>query len=364
MITILAYISCLFVMIQLFNLALNIIFRQNLKKYKLGYETNISILIPARNEENNIGNLLNKLCQIHDQGLEILVFDDQSEDNTAKIVQTHSNTDSRIRLISSGGLPDGWAGKNYACYQLAKEAKGQFYLFLDADVTIEGDVVSNAIAYMKDHKIKLLSIFPKQIYKTMGEELSVPIMNYILLSLLPLIFVRISPFKSHSAANGQFMLFDAEVYQKIQAHKLFKNSVVEDISIAAHFKKNKIKIACLTHENRVKCRMYNSYNSARKGFSKNVFMFFGNKAFFAFAFWTIVSFGFIPVLQALPDYLGFYFAGIIISLILYAYVSMQNIFLSVVLFPAHLFFLLQVLINGLRVKTKKHIVWKGRYIQS
>ena len=75
--------------------------------------------------------------------MEIFVFDDQSTDNTAKIVKECAQSDTRVKLLQSGGLPKGWLGKNYACYQLAQQAKGSYYLFIDADVRLKGNIISD-----------------------------------------------------------------------------------------------------------------------------------------------------------------------------------------------------------------------------
>ncbi|MGC9375510.1 MAG: glycosyltransferase [Bacteroidales bacterium] len=360
----LAYISFLFLGMQLFNVALNLVFKQRIKYSRAENKELISVLIPARNEEANLSSLLSDLQKFKNENIEIIVFDDESVDDTAKVVLDYAKQDKRIVLIQSEGLPEGWLGKNHACYQLAQKARNKYLLFLDADVRIEINVINDAVSYLKRFNLKLLSIFPTQIQKTFGEKISVPVMNYILLTLLPLVFVRISPFKSHAAANGQFMLFEAETYKKIQPHFLFKNSAVEDIKIARYFKKINLKIACLTGEKRIKCRMYKTYKEAMRGFSKNVFMFFGNLPFLAFLFWAFSAFGFIPVWLALPQFLIYYFASLASVLLLYSLVGRQNSVLNILLFPFHLLFLTTILGNAFKVKKNKNLEWKERNIYS
>lgn len=353
-----------FVAFQLANVLLNFVFRQKIKKSLTPSNEHISVLIPARNEEQNIHLLLSDLQNNNHNNLEIIVFDDQSTDNTANIVKEFAREDKRIKLIHSDGLPSGWLGKNHACYQLAQHAKGSYYLFLDADVRIHGDIIQDAVSDLKRYKLGLLSIFPTQIQKTMGEKVSVPIMNYILLTLLPLIFVRISPFSSHSAANGQFMLFNAHVYKNIEPHKIFKSSAVEDIAISRYLKQQNIKIACLTGDRRIQCRMYSSYHEATNGFTKNVFMFFGNQPVLALFFWILATFGFVPVLLSLPNYLPIYLSAIILIQILYSWTSKQNILFNVFLFAGHLIFLAQVMIKSILTKKNKQYKWKERNIYS
>jgi glycosyltransferase involved in cell wall biosynthesis len=364
MIQYLAYISLAFVAFQLGNVLLNFVFRQKIHKPHSPFKGKVSILLPARNEEHNIGNLLDDLTKMKNSNFEIIVFDDQSTDNTSAIVQKKANTDKRIKLIQSDGLPAQWLGKNHACYQLAKAAKGNYYLFADADVRLHGNVVENAVSYMENRQLGLLSVFPVQIQKTIGEKLTVPVMNYILLSLLPLIFVRISPFSSHSAANGQFMLFNALNYKKTQPHKVFKSSPVEDIAISGYYKKQKIKVACTTGESRIKCRMYSNYKEAVNGFSKNVFMFFGNHPVLAFLFWIFATLGFIPVMLSQPGILPYYISAIILIQLVYSFISKQNPLLNLVLFPLQLLFLLQVMIKSMLNKIHKQYSWKGRKIYS
>lgn len=363
MMFVLACLSCLFLLMQMTNALINFLFSQNLHKGALHKEDLVSVLIPARNEERNISVLLAQLTE-NKKALEILVYDDDSTDRTAEIVSDYSKRDDRIQLISGEPLPAGWLGKNHACFQLAKKACGHYYLFLDADVQIFGTVIEDTLAFVKNKRLGLLSIFPKQIQKTCGEKLTVPIMNYILLTLLPLVLVRLSPFSSHSAANGQFMFFEKSVYHKTEPHEHFKLAPVEDIAIARHLKKEKIKVACVTSEERVQCRMYQSYKESLNGFSKNIVQFFGNITLFAFVFWILAALGFIPVLIEWPSYLPLYIVGVFFTLLFYSMAARQNTLLSIVLFPFHLIFILQVLFHSIIFKKRKSYLWKDRSIYS
>jgi glycosyltransferase involved in cell wall biosynthesis len=360
----LAYISIGFVAFQLANVLLNLFFRQRIRKTMLPPKGKISILIPARNEEHNIGLLLEDLREMKSNSIEIIVFNDQSTDNTSSIVQNHAIADKRIKLIQSEGLPQNWLGKNHACFQLAKQATGSYYLFLDADVRLANSIIEDAVSYLEKHHLSLLSVFPIQIQKNLSEKISVSIMNYILLTLLPLISVRISPFSSHSAANGQFMLFRATCYKKIQPHKIFKTSAVEDIAISRYYKKKKIRIACITGDNRIKCRMYKNYKQALNGFSKNIFTFFGNHPALAFLFWIFAALGFIPIWLSQPNLLLIYISLTALTQVFYSVISKQNIVLSTLLFPAQLFFMLQVMTTSILNHKNQQYSWKGRNIYS
>ncbi|MBN2664541.1 MAG: glycosyltransferase [Bacteroidales bacterium] len=355
----LAYFILFFTIIQFITALINVVFRQKFKTPKNFELPLISILIPARNEEKNISNILNNILAQNYKNFEVIVFNDMSEDNTKNIVENFTKTDSRIKLINSQKLPEGWLGKNNACFEMSKVAKGDYFLFLDADITIGDDVIFNTLNHIKFYKLNLLSIFPKQIMKTNGEWLTVPLMNYILLTLLPLIFVRKSWFSSHSAANGQFMLFDAKTYKEINPHKIMKNQKVEDIKIARYYKKNKFKVACLSAKEGLACRMYNNFNDAVLGFSKNIKMFFGNSFFLSATFWLFNTFGIVLSIVFLDCiFVILHIILLFLIKIMTSIASKQNILKNLLLFIPQQFIMGYIIFKSI----KKQKQWKGRNI--
>ena len=360
------YIACFviaFAVLQLFIAFVNMLIRPSLKNQSSGFDALISVMIPARNEENNIIKLLTDLQHQTYKNIEILVFNDQSTDRTAELVNEMTLYDKRIRLINSDGLPENWLGKNFACHSAAQPAKGDFFLFLDADVRLNENAVSRSIAYMRESKVSLMSVFPKQTMLSYGEKRVVPLMNYILLTLLPLFLVRFSKTPSLSAANGQFMLFEAEAYKQIKPHAVLKAEKVEDIRIAQLFKKLKFRMACLTGSDDINCRMYQSYEDALNGFSKNVTMFFGNSYVLALLFWLITTWGFIPVLTALPA-LWFWLLTLIVLLtrVFVSVASRQQIVSNLILIIPQQLSLGIIIFKSLQYKIRGNYEWKGRKI--
>ncbi len=138
-------------------------------------------------------------------------------------------------------LPEGWTGKNRACHNLAQEARGEYLLFLDADVIVGHDLLRRAVSYALKHDLTLLSMFPGQVMKTKGEKIVVPFMFRILLSLLPLFLIRRCPWTSFSAANGQMMLFRGDTYRKYRFHERVKDRLAEDIEIMRVVKRSKLR---------------------------------------------------------------------------------------------------------------------------
>jgi glycosyltransferase involved in cell wall biosynthesis len=361
---IVAYIVFAFTIIQLLVALMNLLPGVHLPRKAGKHDNLVSVLIPARNEESNIGTILRDLTEQEYSNIEILVFDDQSEDRTAEIVDRLAAADRRIRLLTSEGLPEGWLGKNHACHALAKHAKGDFLLFLDADVRISNNTIGRAVSYSLKHGLALISIFPKQVILSFGEKFTVPNMNYILLSLLPLPLVRMSGFVSLSAANGQFMFFRARDYCNIEPHSLMRGNKVEDIAISRHLKGRKYRIACLAGDDGITCRMYKSYREAVSGFSKNVIAFFGNSFFLAVMFWLVTTFGFIPVFLSLPSFLcALYVAAYLLARIFISLSSRQNIAENLIFFPLLQFTMGSFIYNAFINKYFRKFQWKGRSIE-
>lgn len=206
-------------------------------------------------------------------------------------------------------------------------------------------------------------MFPTQKMKTTGEKVTVPNMNFILLTLLPLILVRKSRFPSLSAANGQCMFFSNVGYKKFYPHEKMKSSAVEDIRIARLLKRNRQKVACLAGSPDISCRMYNSYTEAVEGFSKNVIMFFSNSFFAAILFWLVTTFGFIAVYLAfsLPVFIV-YLAFIAIIRIIVSTVSNQPVLQNLVLAVPQQITMGVFIVQAIIHKIKKQHRWKGRNI--
>lgn len=362
--TYLAYITVLFFCLRFLVALVNLIFSPVLKKRELKSEQPaISVLIPARNEEKNMANLLSDLQLVEYPKMEIIVFNDQSTDNTARVVQKFAKKDSRLRLINSNELPAGWLGKNYACHTLANSANGEFLLFLDADVRIKPDAIESALAQIQKYDLKLLSIFPRQIMQTVDEKITVPSMNNILLSLLPLILTRISSRPSLSAANGQFMLFYAETYKKHMPHQQVKENRAEDILISRLYKRNNLKIQCMTGNHSIQCRMYKNYSEAVQGFSRSVSQFFGGSNLAAAMYWLIGTFGTLLVFYSLSIWLS----AIIILLalgikIMISISSKQNIMDNLFYGIIQQLVLGHIILRSYLNKKRKAFEWKGRVI--
>lgn len=324
----------------------------------------VSVLIPCRNEAGNIGLLLKDLRAVGKGIGEILVYDDQSTDQTAEIVADAARSDKRVRLIRGGEKPEEWLGKHYGCACLAEEAKGAYFLFLDADVRMSANGFEALNGTMQLHHYDLLTVFPTQICVSRGEQIVVPVMHRVLLTLLPLILMRQNYFSSLSAANGQVMFFNAMTYRNYEFHKRFRREAVEDIAIVRFMKKQKLKTMCYLAGGWIHCRMYRSYTESMDGFSKNVATFFGNSyaAGFAYALTGVLSYAAIGTIKGVDWLLALLLLIHLLTEAAVARASSADLLRSMLHYPLRGGVLTLLLWKSYNHKRKNSLLWKGRKI--
>jgi len=120
----------------------------------------VSVLIPARNEERNIKNCVASLLRADYPKLEIIVLDDNSSDGTYRILRELSEHHENLRVIKGKKLPPGWNGKNWACHQLSQAARGEWFLFTDADTVHKPHSVSTALGVAQKRKSVFITCIP------------------------------------------------------------------------------------------------------------------------------------------------------------------------------------------------------------
>ena len=138
----------------------------------------VSILVPARDEEERIGQCLESLMSDPYQNLEVVVLDDNSTDKTAEIVLRCASKDNRIRLIKGDKLPSGWIGKHWASHQLSEEAAGHYLLFIDADTILARGTVKSSLYEVHARNADLLTAIPKRSAQCMAERLMFPFIDW------------------------------------------------------------------------------------------------------------------------------------------------------------------------------------------
>jgi len=229
----------------------------------------ISILVPARNEEANIGICLESLRQQEYPNFEILVLDDSSTDGTADIVARIAAEDSRVRLLRGQPLPPGWAGKTFACHQLAQEARGSWLLFTDADTVHAPAMLRRVLGVALVSRAVLISGFPYQRTTSIWQKMAIPILFYfMLLCWMPLWWLQRSRRTMPSIAIGQFLFFSAEGYRSIGGHEAVKSRILEDVWLGREVSRHHYRQLTLDLSSVVSCQMYREFGSMWDGITR------------------------------------------------------------------------------------------------
>lgn len=250
----------------------------------------VSVLIPARNEEKNIERCVNSLINQQYKDYEIIVLNDNSTDNTGKILERIAAENKKVRVITGKPLPDDWFGKPFAIHQLSTYAKGEILIFTDADTIHSPASVSWAVTNMKLLNADMISGYIGQIFRSFGEIVTVPLLFYLTGFVIPLSLNRLTKSDVFSAAIGQFMAVRNDVFKAIGRCEAFKKKTSEDIYMSRTIKKKGYSTRFLNISEYVFCRMYDGYRVALDGIGKNIFDFLGKNTLVIFLMIFVVFF--------------------------------------------------------------------------
>lgn len=246
----------------------------------------ISVLIPARNEEQSISACVRSVLESQSVELEVIVLDDHSTDRTAQIVRELASQDSRLRIEPAPALPPGWCGKQAACYTLAKLARHDILTFLDADVRLEPDALARMALFLQHSQAALVSGFPRQETGTFLEKLVIPLINWLLLCFLPLWAMRRFPWSALGAGCGQWFMTYRIPYEKVGGHAAVKASLHDGLTLPRAYRRAGFMTDLCDASRIASCRMYRTASQVWYGLAKNARE--GMAATGQIGFWTVV----------------------------------------------------------------------------
>jgi glycosyl transferase family 2 len=233
----------------------------------------VSAIVPARNEEAVIAACVESVAA-QKEIAEILVIDDQSSDRTAEIVRSLSAQNPNVRLLQATELPPGWVGKNNAVWIGAREARGEWLLFTDADAVHAPDSAAKALSIASENDAALVSFSPEQVMQTWYEKAVIPYVFTRLSSRFR--FADVNDSKNAAvAANGQFILIRRDAYDAVGGHASVAGDVLEDVALAARVKAAGYRIWFGSGKGIIRVRMYRSFAAMWEGWKKNLYSLMG-----------------------------------------------------------------------------------------
>lgn len=340
----------------------------------------LSVIIPARDEEDCLGTCLQSLVSQSDdffllgRDWEILVVDDGSIDRTRAIAQSFPQVTVIEPRLVNGKLEKGWTGKANACQTGADQARGKWLLFTDADTIHEPGNLRRATHEAEKYQVGMLSYSPRQIVSGLWQR-----------ALMPLVFSELAlayppekvsnPAIRIAAANGQFLLVSRSAYKALGGHASVKSNILEDVELAFLAKRRKVGLRFRYAADSLSTRMYRSTAAMIEGWTKNLALLFGNALLLAM--WRVLD---IFLLVGLPilawklrnygvQYLPYFTAGTLLLLLwlrnlwrFYARVAKSNFpALDCALSPLALPLFSFLLYRSWFQRTILHrVAWKGR----
>jgi chlorobactene glucosyltransferase len=238
----------------------------------------VSVLIPARNEAENLEPLLRSLARQSVPVKEIIVYDDASTDGTAELLERLRSEITGLRVLTGCGLPAGWVGKPHACHRLASAARGKTLLFVDADVRLRPEGIERIHRVRGRLNASLVTAVPQQEVVTWMERLVVPLLHLTYMAWLPVPLIWRSRDPRFLAANGQMLLVTRDAYDRVGGFSAVKDAIVDDMAFCRLMKTSGERVAFADGHDMAVCRMYRSASEVWSGFSKNLYLGIGASA--------------------------------------------------------------------------------------
>ncbi|MDH4226314.1 MAG: glycosyltransferase [Deltaproteobacteria bacterium] len=280
----------------------------------------VSIIVPARNEEQAIENSVTSFCeQEYPAEYEVIVVDDESTDSTPAILEKLKRKYPHLKVVKGSGPAKGWLGKPAALERGVKEAAGDCYLFADADIWYSEGLLKLAVNYMAHKNADFMTLGPRVVTKGVFEAALMSNIYFVGGCIFPGYLVERTKTPLFSIGAGVFNLIKKELFIKTGAFGSIKDRVVDDVMLGYMAKKAGGKAVVTQATEHVSVRMYDGAMETIKGFRKNMFPALKKAPFLIplpFVLGSIVSF--VPYIGLIYNYMhsGTISTPAVISLVL------------------------------------------------
>lgn len=336
----------------------------DLKKYPL-----ISVIITACNEAKSIENAVKSRLEDDYPALEILLIDDRSTDATPAIVDKLAAGDPRVRAIHITELPQGWLGKVHAMHRGVKEAKGEWFLFSDADVHVKPGTLKQLMTRCETEKIEHVAIIPGFYSAGFFVDAAVSVFLRVLIAVGRA--YKMNDEESNAAGGaGAFNLVKRSAYEKTKGFPWLKLEIIDDVTLGQMLKTSGAKTCAISGRGFVGVRWYATFKGMVDGAGRAGTAALGN--YNAFRLIAVSLFGFVidmmPFFVLFPmgiPYLPYFGLGIIAVGVIASIFSGRILGLpllpGIMLPVGHVIVLLVNLWGGIKFFRNKGIIWRGTF---
>lgn len=259
----------------------------------------VSVLIPAKDEAVQIEKCVRSVLKQDYPNFDVIVIDDRSTDGTGTILDDMSSQDPRLKVVhlKEGSLPPGWGGKSFALHNGLMQAKGDWLLFVDADVQLEPDVMGATIAWALNRKFDLISLLPKFVSGTISEGVLQPLAGAATSAMFVIALTNSNVWPKTAFANGQYLMVRRDAYEAIGGHEAIRGTLSEDVAIARMLKMAGYRPRLGWGDSWATVRMYEGFGAIFRGWSRNFYVgslgkpwrILGLMAFLVLCCWSVFA---------------------------------------------------------------------------
>jgi glycosyltransferase involved in cell wall biosynthesis len=338
----------------------------------------LSVIVPARNEEAALPACLASLVSQSEPGFELgrhwelIVVNDDSTDRTRAIASEFAAKHAGVIVLDAPPLDlsarGGFTGKTNACWTAAQAARGSWMLFTDADTVHDVNDLSRSLREAERHNVELLSYSPRQIVTGFWQRAVMPLVFSELASVYDMKQVN-DPERRIAAANGQFLLVKSDAYFSVGGHRAVGKDVLEDVALARNFKRSRHPIRFRYAPEALSTRMYRTAGEMIEGWTKNLALLFPRPLYLAA--WRVLDlllyFGLPALALGVPWLVGWQRGALLLLWArtlwrFYARVARSNfpafdVALSVLGIPLFVYLLVRSVIHH---RFRRSVDWKGR----
>ncbi|MFO0974791.1 MAG: glycosyltransferase family 2 protein [Planctomycetaceae bacterium] len=230
----------------------------------------VSVIVPARNEESQIAEALRSLLRSENVRLEIIAINDRSTDRTGTLMDAAAASDERIQVVHIQELPEGWLGKNHAMHLGSQRARGKYILFTDGDILFEPGAIRAALDHVVSNRLHHLCLLPKMIQGSLLENVMTTFFGLAFATGMQLHLIR-TRWPLSYAGVGAFNLVEADFYRSFGGHEPIRLDVLDDVKLGKLVKRNNGATDFLLAEKWLSVRWQPSLWGVITGLEKNGF---------------------------------------------------------------------------------------------
>lgn len=335
----------------------------------------VSVILPARNEENFIKKCLDSLLNQNYTNYEIIAIDDSSDDSTGKIIEEYSKRNSKIIFVKARPKPYDWMGKNWACMEGFRKASGELLLFTDSDTIHSENVISLAVSHLFSQDLDVLTVSPKMLCLDRWTKITLPMISTFLHTRFSALRVNDSN-KKTGYFYGSFFIIKKEVYESVGKHEGVKHEIIEDGALGKKVKESGFKLRMVRGDHLIDAVWARDLSSLWHALKRLMIpLYLQNRGYAVGIFFAVLFLLFMPFpllsysiifFNETNSFAFLFFSSLIASLLIYiaAFVESKFLYLrftNALLCPVGSFIVVFGFLGGiLQAKSKTAVSWRGR----